>query len=253
MQEITIVLGVLGGILSALFLKQFTTYKIENNSKMISFDREIHSVEIERNILTKAIKRIQDDTQFEPDLREKLLFKYEHQLGVVQNKIETLKSSSRNTSDEVPDSEIITILEDKLSSINKKLHELSTKIEPPTDDISINLDDEKTTPTISTPQSKSMISTPSEILSHAPLISSPIAAPMQHDTNNSETLDAKPLYENIDPPTLPTNFGALPSESTLVDTDSTTSAIDTNDDLDLNEIKDQILQTISKLEKSEVD
>lgn len=253
MQEIAIILGILAGILSALFLKQFTTYRIENDPKIVSFDREIHSVEIERNILTKAIKRIQDDTQFESNLRKNLLFKYEHQLGVVQNKIETLKSSSRNTSDKVSDSEMITILEDKLSSVNKKLHELSTKIESPTDDTNITLDDEKTTPAVSIPKSKPMIPTPSVIPLQTPLISSPIAAPIQHDTNNSQTLDSEPLYENIDSPTLPTNFGVLPRESTLVDTDSTSPVISTDDDLDLNEIKDQILQTISKLEESEVD
>ena len=252
MQEIAIILGVLAGILSALFLKQLTLHKIENNSQTVSFARKIHSVEIERNILIKAIKRIQDDTQFEPNLRKKLLFKYEHQLGVVQNKIETLKSSSRNTSDKVSDGEIITILEDKLSSVNQKLYELSAKIESP-NDVNITSGDKKTTPAVSISKSKPMVSTPTMTPSQTPLISSPIAAPIQHDTNRSQTLDTKPLYENIDSPTLPTNFGVLPRESTLVDADSVTPAINTDDDLDLNEIKDQIMQTISKLEESEVD
>jgi len=100
--------------------------EIEYRSK-----NEANSLIIERDILTKTIFRVyQQDSNLTKIQRDKLLTRYQHQLGVVVTKIEELGNAMRNTSTNHSDEGLFAAMEQKLSRIDERLQEMSSKITP---------------------------------------------------------------------------------------------------------------------------
>jgi hypothetical protein len=96
------------------------------------FKNEINSLIIERDILTKTIFRVyQQDSNLTKIQRDKLLTRYQHQLGVVVSKIEELGNAMRNTSTNHSDEILFAAMEQKLSRIDERLQDMSSKITPP--------------------------------------------------------------------------------------------------------------------------
>ncbi|HXW01998.1 MAG TPA: hypothetical protein VD828_01320, partial [Candidatus Nitrosotenuis sp.] len=89
----------------------------------------IDTLRIEKEILTKTISRLYTDS---PDLtkiqRDKLLLRYQHQLGVILSKIEKLEQASKHPDLGPLGDGLITLMDQKLSALDKKLVEISTKI-----------------------------------------------------------------------------------------------------------------------------
>ena len=96
-----------------------------------SFRNEANSLIIERDILTKTIFRVyQQDSNLTKIQRDKLLTRYQHQLGVVVTKIEELGNAMRNTGTNHSDEGLFAAMEQKLSRIDERLQEMSSKITP---------------------------------------------------------------------------------------------------------------------------
>jgi len=92
---------------------------------------EANSLIIERDILTKTIFRVyQQDSNLTKIQRDKLLTRYQHQLGVVVTKIEELGNAMRNTGTNHSDEGLFVAMEQKLSRIDERLQEMSSKITP---------------------------------------------------------------------------------------------------------------------------
>ena len=92
---------------------------------------EANSLIIERDILTKTIFRVyQQGSNLTKIQRDKLLTRYQHQLGVVVSKIEELGNAMRNTGTNHSDEGLFAAMEQKLSRIDERLQEMSTKITP---------------------------------------------------------------------------------------------------------------------------
>ncbi len=92
---------------------------------------EANSLIIERDILTKTIFRVyQQDSNLTKIQRDKLLTRYQHQLGVVVTKIEELGNAMRNTGTNHSDEGLFAAMEQKLSRIDERLEEMSSKITP---------------------------------------------------------------------------------------------------------------------------
>jgi len=92
---------------------------------------EANSLIIERDILTKTIFRdYQQDSNLTKIQRDKLLTRYQHQLGVVVTKIEELGNAMRNTGTNHSDEGLFAAMEQKLSRIDERLQEMSSKITP---------------------------------------------------------------------------------------------------------------------------
>ena len=90
---------------------------------------EANSLIIERDILTKTIFRVyQQDSNLTKIQRDKLLTRYQHQLGVVVTKIEELGNAMRNTGTNHSDEGLFAAMEQKLSRIDERLQEMSSKI-----------------------------------------------------------------------------------------------------------------------------
>jgi len=92
---------------------------------------EINSLIMERDILTKTIFRVyQQDSQLTKIQRDKLLTRYQHQLGVVVAQIEQLGNSMKHTDVNPSDEGMFAAMDQKLSMMDEKLQEISSRINP---------------------------------------------------------------------------------------------------------------------------
>jgi len=97
-----------------------------------SFTNEVNSLIIERDILTKTIFRVyQQDSHLTKIQRDKLLTRYQHQLGVVVSKIEKIGKAMKHRGTNPLDEGLFTVMEQKLSRIDERLQEMSSKISAP--------------------------------------------------------------------------------------------------------------------------
>jgi len=92
---------------------------------------EINSLIMERDILTKTIFRVyQQDSQLTKIQRDKLLIRYQHQLGVVVAQIEQLGNSMKHTDVNPLDEGMFVAMDQKMSRMDEKLREISSQISP---------------------------------------------------------------------------------------------------------------------------
>ena len=95
------------------------------------FKNEANSLIIERDILAKTIFRVyQQDSNLTKIQRDKLLTRYQHQLAVVVTKIEEIGKAMRHTGTNPLDEGLFAAMEQKLSRIDERLQEMSSKIAP---------------------------------------------------------------------------------------------------------------------------
>ena len=100
-----------------------------------SIKNESNSLVIERDILTKSISRLyQQDTQLTKIQQDKLLTKYQYQLRVVNEKIKNLESKKEPDVLSAKD-QSFKEMDQKLSRIEKRLQELTTKFTRPNEDV----------------------------------------------------------------------------------------------------------------------
>ena len=94
-----------------------------------SFRNEANSLIIERDILTKTIFRVyQKDSNLTKIQRDKLLTRYQHQLAVVVTKIEEIGNAMKHTGTNPLDEGLFAAMEQKLSRMDERLQEISSKI-----------------------------------------------------------------------------------------------------------------------------
>jgi len=96
------------------------------------FRNEANSLIIERDILTKTIFRVyQKDSNLTKIQRDKLLTRYQHQLAVVVTKIDEIGKAMRDTGTNHSDEGLFAAMEQKLSTMDERLQEISSKISTP--------------------------------------------------------------------------------------------------------------------------
>ena len=131
MQEIAIILSSLAGVATAAAARKMP----RNKTQLLSIGASSHiksqisSLKIEKDILTKTIARLyQTDADFPKIQRDKLLIRYQHQLGVILARLEKLEAASHHPDLGPIGDGLITLMDQKLSSLDDRLHELSSKI-----------------------------------------------------------------------------------------------------------------------------
>ena len=115
-------------------LKQFFKSKnklqtptIGSNLQIIS---QLHSLQIEKDILTKTIARLyQNEGDLTKIQKDRLLLKYQHQLGVVITRIEKVENASKHPDLGPLGDGLITLMDQKLSQLDQRLYELTSKIQ----------------------------------------------------------------------------------------------------------------------------
>jgi len=131
MQEIALFLSSIAGVCTAVAVKKFP----RNKSQLASLGansnikNQINSLQIERELLTKTITRLyQNDAGLGKIQRDKLLSRYQYQLGIILAKIDKLEAASKHPDLGPVGEGLITLMDQKLSQLDKSLYELSSKI-----------------------------------------------------------------------------------------------------------------------------
>ena len=131
MQEIAIILSSLAGVATAAAIRRTP----RNKSHLLSIGAsshiksQINSLKIEKDILTKTISRLyQTDSDLPKIQRDKLLLKYQHQLGIILARLEKLEDASKHPDLGPVGDGLITLMDQKLSKLDDRLYELSSKI-----------------------------------------------------------------------------------------------------------------------------
>ena len=131
MQELVLVLGSVAGACTAVAIDKIPKRK---NDKFVLranpiIKNQIQSFKIEKDILTKTISRLYlNESEFSKIQRDKLLLRYQNQLGLVIAKIEKLEAASKHPDIGPLGDGLITLMDQKLSQLDQRLHEISSKI-----------------------------------------------------------------------------------------------------------------------------
>ncbi|MDE1766398.1 MAG: hypothetical protein KGI27_09035 [Thaumarchaeota archaeon] len=130
MEEIALVFSSLAGACTAVALDKIPKRKYKQAVTVSSaVENQLHSLRIEKEILTKTITRLHnDDSNVSGVQRDKLLIRYQHQLGAISAKIEKLEVASRYPDLGPIGDSLITLMDNKLSKMDQRLHEISSKI-----------------------------------------------------------------------------------------------------------------------------
>jgi len=131
MQEIVLILSSLAGVATAAAVRKMPRDKNQLLSLGASshIKSQINSLKIEKDILTKTISRLyQADTEFSKIQKDKLLLKYQHQLGIVLAKLEKLEQASNHPDLGPVGDGLITLMDQKLAKLDDRLYELSSKM-----------------------------------------------------------------------------------------------------------------------------
>ena len=140
MQEIVLILSSLaGGVATAAAIRRIP----RNKNQLLNLDANSHiksqisSLKIEKDILTKTISRLyQAESEFSKIQKDKLLRKYQHQLGIILAKLEKLEQASHHPDLGPIGDGLITLMNQKLSKLDDRLYELSSKISSVKDETS---------------------------------------------------------------------------------------------------------------------
>ena len=131
MQEIVLILSSIAGVATAAAVRRMP----KNKNQLLSLGASSHiksqisSLKIEKDILTKTISRLyQAESEFSKIQKDKLLLKYQHQLGIVLAKLEKLEQASKHPDLGPVGDGLITLMDQKLSKLDDRLYELSSKM-----------------------------------------------------------------------------------------------------------------------------
>lgn len=107
----------------------FSKPKVQSIGANAHIRTQLNSLFIEKEILTKTIARLyQHEIELSKIQRDRLLIRYQHQLGIVLAKIEKLEAASKHPDLGPLGDGLITLMDQKLSQLDKRLYELSSKI-----------------------------------------------------------------------------------------------------------------------------
>jgi len=129
MQEIALVISSIAGACTAATVNKFPRNKISLLGANSHIKSQIETLRIEKDILTKTISRLyQDSSDITKVQRDKLLSRYQHQLGIILAKIEKMEAASKYPDLGPIGDGLITLMDQKLSALDRRLTEISSKI-----------------------------------------------------------------------------------------------------------------------------
>ena len=131
MQEIVLILSSIVGVATAAAVRKMPRDKNQLLSLGASshIKNQINSLKIEKDILTKTISRLyQAEDEFSKIQKDKLLLKYQHQLGIILAQLEKLEQASNHPDLGPVGDGLISLMDQKLSKLDERLYDLSSKI-----------------------------------------------------------------------------------------------------------------------------
>lgn len=130
MEEIALVFSSLAGACTAVALDKIPKRKYKQTVTVSSaVEDQLHSLKIEKEILAKTITRLHhEESNVSMVQRDKLLIRYQHQLGATIAKIEKLETASKYPDLGPIGDSLVTLMDNKLSKLDQRLHEISSKM-----------------------------------------------------------------------------------------------------------------------------
>jgi hypothetical protein len=130
LEEIALVFSSLAGACTAVALDKIPKRKYRQTITVNSaVEDQLHSLRIEKEILTKTITRLyHEESSVSKVHRDKLLIRYQHQLGTTIAKIEGLETAGKYPDLGPIGDSLATLMDSKLSKLDQRLHEISSKI-----------------------------------------------------------------------------------------------------------------------------
>ena len=286
MQELVLLISSLAGAASAV-----AVHKIPRGARISTIGAsrrvrsEVESLENERNLLDKAVARLYD----EPSLRgrDELLEKYQGRISEIRTRIEALEAAGSHPDLGPVGEGLITLMDQKLSSFDARLREMSAKMqaprpekertekrevrprpekertpEPPAPDKSKALDMVTLTvhPAGATALAAPEISKPQVVASKpveaVPIPKPDIAEPQVDEPNLQEQTTPSPDHPVGQPRT---DYSSDVQEQTpsspepTVQDETEQTALDEYDDENLEDLKKDILKALDKIEQAEVE
>ena len=271
-------------------LKQFFKSKnrlqtptIGANTHIVS---QLHSLQIEKDILTKTIARLyQNESDLTKIQKDRLLLRYQHQLGVAITRIEKLENASKHPDLGPLGDGLITLMDQKLSQLDQRLYELTSKIQiaQTQNDVKVKKNDknlneienkeEKLKPVFEKPIEE-FINKSSKKFEITTLTSLPKLDPVKQSKYDqmlsqlsSDVITPPPIKPKIQESTRIETPGLIQNniipvieeKPKLVADKMPQPAVELqeeseiDDDDDIEQIRSKILKTLSKIEQAEVD
>ena len=131
MQELVILLSSIAGAVSAVAIKKFPKdgTRLQSIGASSYIKNQITTLNIEKDILNKTIARLyENNLNLSTIQKDKLLLKYQHQLGIILAKLEKLDLAKRHPDLGPVGDGLITLMDQKLSQLDTRLYEISSKI-----------------------------------------------------------------------------------------------------------------------------
>lgn len=131
MQEIAILLSSIAGVVTAAAVRRRPAGRprLLSLGASSSIKSQINTLRIERDLLAKTISRLyQDDIQYSKIQRDRLLSKYQHQMGMILARLEKMEQAAGHPDLGPVGDGLITLMDQKLSRLDDRLYELSSKI-----------------------------------------------------------------------------------------------------------------------------
>ncbi len=131
MEEIALVFSSIAGACTAVALDKVPKIKRKKQTPTINsaITNQLHSLRMEKEILSKTITRLhQQESDVTKIQKDKLLLRYQHQLGTVITKIEKLENISKYPDFGPVGDSLISLMDNRLSQLDQRLHEICSKI-----------------------------------------------------------------------------------------------------------------------------
>lgn len=132
MQELALLISSLAGAASAV-----AVHKIPRGPRMPTIGAsgrvrgEIQTLENERGLLDKAVARLYDGGGIPEAKRDALLQRYQVRLSEIHSRIQDLKAAGSHPDLGPVGDSLIVLMDQKLSSLDARLHEISAKMQAP--------------------------------------------------------------------------------------------------------------------------
>jgi len=131
MEEIALIFSSLAGACTAVALDKVPKIKRNKQTPTINsaVTNQLHSLRMEKEILSKTITRLhQQESDATRIQKDKLLLRYQHQLGTVLSRIEKLEAVAKYPDFGPVGDSLISLMDNRLSQLDQRLHEISSKI-----------------------------------------------------------------------------------------------------------------------------
>lgn len=131
MEEIILAISSLAGACTAVALDKIPKVKRTKQVPTVNsvVEHQLQPLKMEKEILSKTISRLhQQESGISGIQKDKLLVRYQHQFERVTAKIEQLEIASKYPDFGPVGDSLISLMDNRLSQLDKRLHEISSKI-----------------------------------------------------------------------------------------------------------------------------